>query len=538
MAERFVEEGEASSEAQAFHSDEYEGASAPGGASDIRIEDVFADIARKFTSFIHFKMFALSGNGLGLSAGEVSTIIADNPDSVEDKKFGMLDLWKEKNGTRASPTHIAEIIKQYFRQERGCVTGSRIEDAFLAVPKVFDNAALFQRFALSGKGLLLSMHEVGNIKENAKNVEERNLDLLVLWKLKTGDSATTEKIWQLVNAFLDERGESHPDQPPLHPRPMELPVAEERAGDAEPLRPDAEPSQADPRPVRQEPAERFVEEGEASSKAQPFHSDEFEGASALDGANQSPLHPRPMEPPVDEERAGDAEPLRPDVEPLRSGAEPLRPDAETSQADPRPVRQEPAERFVEEGEASSKAQPFHSNESEGALAPGGAIQISSEVSAVLGSQGARKPVSVSFPKGKFDRAHFGDQHIATQNITNYYGPVVNQDSAQQNRKGAPGAMKAAVGLGEDDEKVQIFKKEINDFNEEKCTASFNYRMSYNSENQAFSLVQWINCADTVQKPQSQKNDRHPASRLLNTMKSEHMRAGGREDVSIYEVSTG
>nr|XP_039254196.1 uncharacterized protein LOC120331185 isoform X2 [Styela clava] len=374
--ERSVEGGVRPSKDQTFDTDSNEslGASAPDGASDIRIEDAFAEIARKFTSFIHFKMFALSGNGLRLSAGEVSTIIADNPDSVEDKKFGMLDLWKEKNGTRASPTHIAEIIQQYFRQERGGVTGSRIEDAFLAVPKVFDNAALFQRFALSGKGLSLSMHEVGNIKENAKNVEERNLDLLVLWKLKTGDSATTEKIWQLANAFLDERGESHPDQPPLHPRPMELPVAEERAGDAEPLRPDAEPSQADPRPVRQEPAERFAEEGEASSKAQPFHSDE----------------------------------------------------------------------------------------SEGALSPGGAIQISSEVSAVLGSQGAGKPVSVSFPKGKFDRAHFGDQHIATQNITNYYGPVVNQDSAQQKRTDAPGAIKAAVGLGEDDEKVQIFKKEIND----------------------------------------------------------------------------
>nr|XP_039254188.1 uncharacterized protein LOC120331185 isoform X1 [Styela clava] len=576
--ERSVEGGVRPSKDQTFDTDSNEslGASAPDGASDIRIEDAFAEIARKFTSFIHFKMFALSGNGLRLSAGEVSTIIADNPDSVEDKKFGMLDLWKEKNGTRASPTHIAEIIQQYFRQERGGVTGSRIEDAFLAVPKVFDNAALFQRFALSGKGLSLSMHEVGNIKENAKNVEERNLDLLVLWKLKTGDSATTEKIWQLANAFLDERGESHPDQPPLHPRPMELPVAEERAGDAEPLRPDAEPSQADPRPVRQEPAERVAEEGEASSKAQPFHSDEFEGASALGGASQSssevqapsnvlgsqgagktvpdqsPLHPRPMEPPVDEERAGDAEPLRPDVQPLRpdaeplrpnaeplrpdvepsqadprpvnqepaerfaeegeasskaqpfhsdesegalapggaiqissevsdvlgsqgagkpvsdqsplhprpmeppvdeeraGDAEPLRPDVEPSQADPRPVNQEPAERFAEEGEASSKAQPFHFDESEGALAPGGAIQISSEVSAVLGSQGAGKPVSVSFPKGKFDRAHFGDQHIATQNITNYYGPVVNQDSAQQKRKDAPGVIKAAVGLGEND----------------------------------------------------------------------------------------
>nr|XP_039254744.1 enolase-phosphatase E1-like isoform X2 [Styela clava] len=208
--EQSIEEAEVTSKAQPFHSDESGPASTPDGASDIRIEDVFADIARKFTSFIHFKMFALSGNGLRLTAGEVSTIIADNPDSVEDKKFGMLDLWKEKNGTRASPTHIAEIIQQYFRQERGGVTGSRIEDAFLAVPKVFDNAALFQRFALSGKGLSLSMHEVGNIKENARNVEERNLDLLVLWKLKTGDSATTEKIWQLVNAFLDERGESHP----------------------------------------------------------------------------------------------------------------------------------------------------------------------------------------------------------------------------------------------------------------------------------------------------------------------------------------
>nr|XP_039254668.1 uncharacterized protein LOC120331625 [Styela clava] len=236
---------------------------------------------------------------------------------------------------------------------------------------------------------------------------------------------------------------------------MELPVAEERAGDAEPLRPDAEPSQADPRPVRRR---------EASSKAQPFHSDEFEGASALGGASQSssevqapsnvlgsqgagktvpdhpPLHPRPMKPPVDEERAGDVEPLKPDVQPLRPDAEqlkpdaePLRPDFESSQADPRRVNQEPAERFAEEGEASSKAQPFHSDESEGALhqvelvSKISAIQISSEVSAVLGSQGAGKPVSA-----------------------NYYGPVVNQDSAQQKRTDAPGAIKAAVGLGEDD----------------------------------------------------------------------------------------
>nr|XP_039256979.1 uncharacterized protein LOC120333711 [Styela clava] len=295
-AGRFAEKGEASSKAQPFHSEESEGASAPGGASDSRIEDVFADIARKFTSFIHFKMFALAGNGLRLSAGEVSTIIADNPDSVEDKKFGMLDLWKEKNGSRASPTNIAEVFKQHFRQEGGGFTGSRIEDAFLAVPKVFDNAALFQRFALSGKGLSLSMHEVGNIKENAKNVGERNLDLLVLWKLKNGDSATTEKIWQLVKAFMDERGESHPDQPPLHPRPMELPVDEERAGDAEPLRFDAKPL----RPAA-EPLRPYV---------QPLRLD--------------------------------AKPLRPDAEPLRPDAEPLRPDAEPSQADPRPGKQEPA----------------------------------------------------------------------------------------------------------------------------------------------------------------------------------------------------
>ncbi|XP_077969873.1 uncharacterized protein LOC144424415 [Styela clava] len=99
-AERSEEGGETPSKAHPFDTDSNEslGASAPDGASDIRIEDAIADIARRFTSFIHFKMFALAGNGLRLTAGEVSTIIADNPDSVENKKLGMLDLWKEKNG--------------------------------------------------------------------------------------------------------------------------------------------------------------------------------------------------------------------------------------------------------------------------------------------------------------------------------------------------------------------------------------------------------------------------------------------------------
>nr|XP_039260847.1 uncharacterized protein LOC120337194 [Styela clava] len=104
-------------------------------------------------------------------------------------------------------------------------TGRRIEDAFLEVPKVFTNAAQFKRFALSRKGLSLSMLEVENIKDNARSVEERNLQMLTQWKYKNGESATTEKIWQLVDGFLNEDG-SEQDSP--HPTTLAQSVKEER----------------------------------------------------------------------------------------------------------------------------------------------------------------------------------------------------------------------------------------------------------------------------------------------------------------------
>ncbi|XP_077973133.1 uncharacterized protein LOC120337379 isoform X3 [Styela clava] len=190
-----------------------------------RFEDACTDILKKFPTFKHFKMFAQAGTGLTLSINEISTIIEDNASSVEDQKFEMLQLWKEKNGSHATSRYIREVVEKHRKAENSGVTGPRIEDAFLKVPKVFANAAQFKRFALSRKGLSLSMLEVENIKDNARFVEERNLQMLTQWKYKNGESATTKKIWQLVDGFLNEDG-SEQDSP--HPTTLSQSVEEER----------------------------------------------------------------------------------------------------------------------------------------------------------------------------------------------------------------------------------------------------------------------------------------------------------------------
>nr|XP_039260859.1 uncharacterized protein LOC120337204 [Styela clava] len=204
---------------------EPQGATAGEGENE-RFEDACTDILKRFPTFKHFKMFAQAGTGLALSINEISTIIEDNASSVEDQKFEMLQLWKEKNGSNATSRYIREVVEKHLKAENSGVTGSRIEDAFLDVPKVFANAAQFKRFALSRKGLSLSMLEVENIKDNARSVEERNLQMLTQWKYKNGESATTEKIWQLVDGFLNERDESDQDSP--HPTTLAQSVEEER----------------------------------------------------------------------------------------------------------------------------------------------------------------------------------------------------------------------------------------------------------------------------------------------------------------------
>ncbi|XP_077973240.1 uncharacterized protein LOC144411738 [Styela clava] len=203
---------------------EPQGARAGEGENE-RFEDACTDILKRFPTFKHFKMFAQAGTGLALSINEISTIIEDNASSVEDQKFEMLQLWKEKNGSNATSRYIREVVEKHLKAENSGVTGPRIEDAFLEVPKVFANAAQFKRFALSRKGLSLSMLEVENIKDNARSVEERNLQMLTQWKYKNGESATTEKIWQLVDGFLNEDG-SEQDSP--HPTTLAQTVEEER----------------------------------------------------------------------------------------------------------------------------------------------------------------------------------------------------------------------------------------------------------------------------------------------------------------------
>nr|XP_039268789.1 protein PFC0760c-like [Styela clava] len=87
---------------------------------------------------------------------------------------------------------------------------SSIEDAFREIPKRFSNISNFKRFARSSRGLSLSSDEVENIfdSESRQSRKEKECQILELWKEKNGDEATTSKLRQLVNTFLNEDDES------------------------------------------------------------------------------------------------------------------------------------------------------------------------------------------------------------------------------------------------------------------------------------------------------------------------------------------
>nr|XP_039260861.1 uncharacterized protein LOC120337206 [Styela clava] len=94
----------------------------PRGENE-RFEDTCTDILKRFPTFKHFKVFAQAGTGLALSINEISTIIEDNASSVEDQKFEMLQLWKEKNGSNATSRYIREVVEKHLKAENSGVTG-------------------------------------------------------------------------------------------------------------------------------------------------------------------------------------------------------------------------------------------------------------------------------------------------------------------------------------------------------------------------------------------------------------------------------
>nr|XP_039269690.1 uncharacterized protein LOC120344502 [Styela clava] len=85
----------------------------------------------------------------------------------------------------------------------------------MEVLRRFANSSQFKRFAMSKYGLSLSSYEVGNIIEDSKSVEERNLEMLWLWKHKNEEIATTQRVQKLVDDFLNESSddESEEDEP-------------------------------------------------------------------------------------------------------------------------------------------------------------------------------------------------------------------------------------------------------------------------------------------------------------------------------------
>lgn len=78
-----------------------------------RLEDVFQDdIVRRFSAQ-EFRNFARSAVGLRLSDYDVSNIVDDYGNHVEEMKLKMLNLWRQRQGTQATPARIRELADAF-----------------------------------------------------------------------------------------------------------------------------------------------------------------------------------------------------------------------------------------------------------------------------------------------------------------------------------------------------------------------------------------------------------------------------------------
>ncbi|XP_077966284.1 uncharacterized protein LOC120336611 isoform X2 [Styela clava] len=175
------------------------------------LDNAFYETIDKF-SLQQFKIFAQSKNGLVLSYREVSDITEHSLEPVDEQKYAVLSLWKEKNGINGTAGRIGEVVNNFIRLEarkdviENFEPGARFEDVFLDLPRNFLNIAEFKRFALSKNGLVLSLTDVTSIEDDTKYSSlDQMLSMLWLWKENAGNSASTTLIMEILDNYKENQ---------------------------------------------------------------------------------------------------------------------------------------------------------------------------------------------------------------------------------------------------------------------------------------------------------------------------------------------
>ncbi|XP_077968107.1 uncharacterized protein LOC120326635 [Styela clava] len=178
-----------------------------------RREDVFSEVAKKFP-MREFKKFAKSEIGLVLDHNDVvSIIVSNNYESDEEQKVQILHHWAEKNGTRATNEKLKQLVIDYFKMGEKKETyepAERLEDVFQAIVERFADIRQFKRFARSKSGLSLDHSKVRSIDESNNSSEDKCIEMLHTWKLKTDffeKSNLSAKIEKLVDDYFFEKDE-------------------------------------------------------------------------------------------------------------------------------------------------------------------------------------------------------------------------------------------------------------------------------------------------------------------------------------------
>nr|XP_039259546.1 uncharacterized protein LOC120336003 [Styela clava] len=183
----------------------------PKESAITELENAFYETIDKFP-LQQFKIFAQSKNGLVLRYREVYDITDHSLESVDEQKYAVLSLWKEKNGENGTAERIKEVVNNFIGLEsrkdviEDFEPGARFEDVFLDLPRRFLNIAEFKRFALSKNGLSLSLSDVTSIEDDTKYSSlDQMLSMLWLWKENAGDSASTTPIMGILNNYKENQ---------------------------------------------------------------------------------------------------------------------------------------------------------------------------------------------------------------------------------------------------------------------------------------------------------------------------------------------
>ncbi|XP_077966381.1 uncharacterized protein LOC120336046 [Styela clava] len=187
------------------------GSRADSEASAItELDNAFYETIDKF-SLQQFKIFAQSKNGLVLSYREISDITDHSTELVDEQKYAVLTLWKEKNGKNGTAGRIREVVNNFIGLEsskeaiQDFEPGARFEDVFLELPRRFLNIADFKRFALSKNGLSLSLSDVTSIEDDTKYSLDQMLNMLWLWKENAVNSASTTLIMGILDNYKKKK---------------------------------------------------------------------------------------------------------------------------------------------------------------------------------------------------------------------------------------------------------------------------------------------------------------------------------------------